>query len=202
MRPFTLFATLAAVMALCVASPILGGLGGVPASSEKTVPAILHQVIGDLDIAFLPLNYVTKDNATIADIQPVIHNVRQILQVGINDITDVLNRGGVVNGALGALLSLTGNLLTVLDLCQILSLLIHVIFGALNAVLIVVSDTEKNSLLPLLQEVIVILCELLQLVFGVLGDVVKLLLPLILDITSIASSLGVTGLLGGIGLPL
>ncbi|KAF9255030.1 hypothetical protein L218DRAFT_884947, partial [Marasmius fiardii PR-910] len=78
----------------------------------------------------------------------------------------------------------------------------QVIFGALDAVLIVVSDIEKNSILPLLQEVVVILCELLQLVSGVLGDVVKLLLPLILDITGIAGSLGVTRMLGGIGLPL
>ncbi|KAF9262240.1 hypothetical protein L218DRAFT_945364 [Marasmius fiardii PR-910] len=202
MRSFTLFATLAAIVALCFASPMPEVASAIAARGEKTVPAILHQVIGDLDIAFLPLNYVTKNNATIADITPVIHNVKQILQVGIDDITDVLNQGGVVNGALGAVLSLAGNLLSVLDLCQILSLLIHVIFGALNAVLIVVSDTEKNGLLPLLQEVVVILCELLQLVFGVLGDVIKLLLPLILDIAGIASSLGVTGLLGGIGLPL
>ncbi|KAF9262250.1 hypothetical protein L218DRAFT_945373 [Marasmius fiardii PR-910] len=202
MRSFTLFATLAAIVALCFASPMFEDASAIAARGEKTVPAILHQVIGDLDIAFLPLNYVTKNNATIADITPVIHNVKQILQVGIDDITDVLNQGGVVNGALGAVLSLAGNLLSVLDLCQILSLLIHVIFGALNAVLIVVSDTEKNGLLPLLQEVVVILCELLQLVFGVLGDVVKLLLPLILDVAGIASSLGVTGLLGGIGLPL
>ncbi|KAF9262232.1 hypothetical protein L218DRAFT_434567 [Marasmius fiardii PR-910] len=173
MCSFTIFATLAAIVTLCFAFLIFENPVVISARGKKSVPTILHQVIGYLDIAFLPL---------------IIHSVRQIIQFGIDDITDVLDQGRVVNGAFGVL-SLAGNLLSILDLCRILSLLIHVIFGVLNAVLIVVSDIERNGSLPLLREVI--LCELFQLVFRTLGDVVKLL-PLILNITGAASSLGAT----------
>ncbi|KAF9257008.1 hypothetical protein L218DRAFT_949532 [Marasmius fiardii PR-910] len=188
-----------------VLTPLPPNSEDLAARHEGTVPAVLNQLIVDLDIAIAPLTYITKQNCTVASITPVVENVKAIISVAIDECTQItagvsVNGGSLLSGVIGSAFSLGGQVLSVLDICKILSLLIHIVFTALNCVLVVVGDAEKGVILPLLREVVVALCQLLGLVFGLLGGLLSVLLPMIADISAIVTALDVVDICAKVGI--
>ncbi|KAF9255068.1 hypothetical protein L218DRAFT_1082026 [Marasmius fiardii PR-910] len=226
MRSFTFFATLATA-ALSFASPIVNGVGAAAgeinhvakgaaagaahvgrscgACEGRTVPVILNQVTVDIQVAIQPFTYITKDNCTVAHITPVVTEVKKILSVAIGECTTVTAgvvpvATGVLSGAIAAIFTISGKVLSLVDIAGILALLCKIIFTALNCVLKVVAEADKQVILPLLRDIVFVLCQLLGLVLGLLGGLLQCLLPLIVEIGVVVKALGVADICATVGI--
>jgi len=87
------------------------------------------------------------ENCTVATIEPVIIEIKGILQTAISDVE------ALVGSALGLVLQTVTGVLSLLDLCNLIATLYNLIFGCFGIVLKVVVSTEYDGVCGLFAEV-------------------------------------------------
>ncbi|OBZ78248.1 hypothetical protein A0H81_01757 [Grifola frondosa] len=181
-----------------VAIPAVSGLGSRDA--VRSVPVILADVQTKVTTYTQELTFITQANATVEVLTPIVTNIKVILTGALVEINGLVGQPAEI-----ILASVDGTAkVTVVELANIISGLLIIVFEALNAVLAVVSITAKAAVVALLGTVGEILgcliCAIIMLVGGILTDLVFTLKPLLVSISTILTNLNVVVIVSVLGL--
>ncbi|KAK7462458.1 hypothetical protein VKT23_008057 [Stygiomarasmius scandens] len=171
MRFFSVFSTLALAV-FAFATP-LANPEPVPAndvqvaarggcSSCKSLPDIIVDVTVQITPHVNYLKSLPAKDCTVATIEPVVVEIKGILQGAISDVE------ALVGSALDLVLSL-------LDLCNLISTLYNLIFGCFSIVLKITVSAEYDGVCGLFAEVGDLLGTLLKLIIDLVGGILGIL---------------------------
>ncbi|KAE9390127.1 hypothetical protein BT96DRAFT_946361 [Gymnopus androsaceus JB14] len=133
------------------------------------------------------LAYITTENCTVADLTPIVYDIKVVLTGAIKDVESLT---GVA--LITVLTTVEGVVLTVSDVAQLVFGLLTLIFGGLSAVLKVAYNLDANVIIPLLAEVAELVATLLQLILQLVDGLLACLLPFLGSILTIIISLGIS----------
>ncbi|KAJ3877802.1 hypothetical protein F5051DRAFT_503638 [Lentinula edodes] len=152
----------------------------------------IHSIIVDVTTTITPiveeLTYITSENCTVEVLGPILDEVKVVLTTAITEVK------GLTGFTLTTVLTtVDGVVLTIAEVAELLCELLTLIFGALAAILRVVTVSEAVAVKALLCEVVELVATLLQLICNLLGGILAILLTLVGDIVfSVIVSLGLS----------
>ncbi|KAI0254580.1 hypothetical protein BJV78DRAFT_929814 [Lactifluus subvellereus] len=142
-----------------------------PATSEVAVlGGVLVDLGAKLEVVLQPLHCITKDNATISLISPVVAQVDVILKDAVTAVEEL-----ALKPIDDVLIGVDGVVLTVDAVLELLCPILELLFEALKAVLVVVAEvagdvTELLQILPIVIETVGCLlraiCQITGVVFA------------------------------------
>ncbi|KAJ3999109.1 hypothetical protein F5050DRAFT_1710012 [Lentinula boryana] len=152
----------------------------------------IHSIIVDVTTTITPLveelTYITAENCTVEILTPIIGEIKVVLTTAITEVK------GLTGFTLTAVLTtVDGVVLTLAEVAELVCVLLTLIFGALAAILKVVTRAEAAAVAELLCEVVALVATLLELICNLLGGILAILLPLVGEIVfTVIASLGLT----------
>ncbi|KAK7462464.1 hypothetical protein VKT23_008065 [Stygiomarasmius scandens] len=192
MRFFSVFAPLALAI-VAFASP-LANPEPVPDTNDLAVRNScnscrpLPAIIVDVTVQVTPhVNYLKSLSAkdcTAEKVKPSIIEIKGIIE---GAIVEVKALAGV---SLDIVLSTSGGILGLVDLCNLIVTLYTLIFGCFSAVLSVVVSVEYGAVVGLLVEVGVLLGSLLNLILSIVGGLFILVKTLLVVILPTVNQIG------------
>ncbi|KAG7439828.1 uncharacterized protein BT62DRAFT_938617 [Guyanagaster necrorhizus] len=162
------------------------------------LPQLVNNLITDLAVVLEPVQYVTSGNCTAEILKPILEDAINILGTALTDVQ------ALVGLTTDVVLSTGSGVLSVVDLCGLLTILINLISGVVALVIKLVAVVDKEVVCNLLGQIVILLCKILAVVVGLVDSVLVLLvtllnnvvLPLILNLSLGVVLNDVCGILG------
>ncbi|KAJ6599768.1 hypothetical protein DFH09DRAFT_1503927 [Mycena vulgaris] len=179
--------TTVALAALSVAAPV------AESRHNKPLPAILSQLLTDLQPVTCALSSINIGNATAEIVTPLTNEVQSILSAAISEVS------GLAGGALSGILSTSGcgcsgassGVLSVPETAKLLAPVLSLVTDALGHVHGVIDSTSASvTIAPLLTTCGGGVSTLLSTISPIVSGLVSAVLPLVSTLTGTLSSLG------------
>ncbi|KAK0443495.1 hypothetical protein EV421DRAFT_1903507 [Armillaria borealis] len=140
------------------------------------LPALITDTITKLNVVLEPVKHVTSENCTAEILVPIFEEVVDILGVTLSQVELLLGL------AIEVILSTGSGVLSVVDLCGLLTTLINLICSVVALVIRLVAVVDREVVFNLLGQVIILLCQILAAVVGLVDGVLVLLTTILVNI--------------------
>ncbi|KAK0199947.1 hypothetical protein DFS33DRAFT_1388244 [Desarmillaria ectypa] len=137
------------------------------------LPQLVNNLITDLTVVLKPIQHISSGDCTAEHLEPILKNVIHILEVALNDV-QVL-----VGLAIDVVLSTGNGVLSVGDLCGLLTSLVNLICDVVALIFKLVAVVDKEVVCNLLGQIVILLCKILTVVVGLVDGVLALLVTLL-----------------------
>jgi len=168
-----------------------------------SLPAILGELVTAVTPLFAELGSLTKQNATVDIVQPIVGDINNALNIAITEVNTLIDQPVEV------VLATAKGVLDIGELVKLLQPFLTLVFTALGSVLNLLSGVTSGEVFTLLKSVGALVGELLALVLdivgglagGLLGTVFSLVGPLLTGtVLPILTQLGLNDVIGAIGI--
>ncbi|THU83428.1 hypothetical protein K435DRAFT_862368 [Dendrothele bispora CBS 962.96] len=156
----------------------------LPRCGCTSLPDIIIGITTEITPLIDELKGLTADDCTVEKITPIVDSIKDIISGAILDVK------ALVGVSITEILTTANGVLSLLDVCKLISTLFGLIFGAFSVVLQIVGSVEYNGVCGLFAEVGVLLATLVQLIISVVGGLLVILRPLLTVYISIIIELG------------
>ncbi|KAK7449821.1 hypothetical protein VKT23_013297 [Stygiomarasmius scandens] len=190
MRVLGLFSTLALAAVVSCAPLTSPEASQIEARTLPTgctpLPVIIGSVSGQVTPYINELKSLPASACTVANIRPIVEDIKGCLNSAIGQVKNL-------NGLdASAVLSTDNGVMSIPDLCKLITTLYSLIFGCLSAVLGIAASGDYNGVLSLFAEIGSLCGTLLQLCCGVVGGLAVVIYPMLSGVLSVAGKLGIT----------
>jgi len=144
-------------------------------SEDKCLDSILDDVVSAVDSVLEKIDHL-EGEVTTAVITPLLKEVKEILNSAIKDVK------GLTDLSSNSLLKTVGGLLDIDGVAELLGNVLTVVLHLVKVVLGLVSSVVKDDILSLL-------CEILNLVGELLSCVLKIVVPIVGDVVGLVLEL-------------
>ncbi|KAK7462996.1 hypothetical protein VKT23_007577 [Stygiomarasmius scandens] len=150
----------------------------------KSLPDIITGITTDISPLIDQLKGLSAVDCTVEKITPIVDEIKVIVNGAIVDVK------ALVGVSIDVVLTTADGVLSLVNLCQLISTLFTLIFGCFGIVLKIVASVEYDGVCGLFAEVGVLLATLLQLIFGIVGGLLVIIRPLLTVCISVIIELG------------
>ncbi|KAK0473412.1 hypothetical protein IW261DRAFT_1596379 [Armillaria novae-zelandiae] len=140
------------------------------------LPELIATAVTHLTVVLGPVQYVTSENCTAKILVPIFVEAATILDTLFSE-TQLL-----IGSTIEVILSTGSGVLSVVDLCGLLTTLIKLICGVVALVIKLVANADREVVCNLLRQIIILLCKILAAVVGLVDGVLVLLTTTLVDI--------------------
>jgi len=183
----------AALAAFSVAVPVAEESKVVTRQSTTSIAAIFSSAFTEIAPLAQSLIYLNSDNATQANIEPIISQISAPLNNALGSVNGLKSQGVSQNELL---LSEDGSeILSVGALAALIAADLILLFKAIGCVLAIVGADLLVILIPLLYAVGILVYNILVVVLGLVAGLLIALTPLLGGIVGVLDTLGLTVLL-------
>ncbi|PBK71288.1 hypothetical protein ARMSODRAFT_1017201 [Armillaria solidipes] len=140
------------------------------------LPALITDTVTKVNVVLEPVKHVTSENCTAEILVPIFEEVVDILGVTLSQVQLL------VGLAIEVILSTGNGVLSVVDLCGLLTTLINLICGVVALVIKLVAVVDREVVFNLLGQIIILLCQILAAVVGLVDGVLVLLTTILVNI--------------------
>ncbi|SJL09400.1 uncharacterized protein ARMOST_12778 [Armillaria ostoyae] len=140
------------------------------------LPALITGTVTKLNVILEPVKHVTSENCTAEILVPIFEDVIGILEEALSEVELLLGL------AIEVILSTSSGVLSVVDLCGLLTTLINLICGVVALVIRLVAVVDREVVFNLLGQIITLLCQILAVVVGLVDGVLVLLTTILVNI--------------------
>ncbi|KAK0217067.1 hypothetical protein IW262DRAFT_167236 [Armillaria fumosa] len=140
------------------------------------LPDLITTAVAQLTVVLGPVQSVTSENCTAEILAPIFEETVNILDTTLSEVQLL------VGLAIEVILSTGSGVLSIVDLCSLLTTLINLICGVVALVIKLVAIADREVVYNLLGQIIILLCKILAAVVGLVDGVLVLLTTILVNI--------------------
>ncbi|KAK0235355.1 hypothetical protein EDD85DRAFT_954904 [Armillaria nabsnona] len=140
------------------------------------LPQLISTVVIELSAVLDPIKHVTSKNCTAEILVPILEEAVGMLTVTLSEVQLLIGL------TIEVILSTGTGVLSIVDLCGLLTTLINLVCGVVALVIRLVAVVDREVVFNLLGQIIILLCKILAAVVGLVDGVLVLLTTILVNI--------------------